>query len=151
MYTPQQAGICSPASDHWPSDTGPPKGITKGSPPCLCSRGTFCQLPLHACSNWVTTTQAPGFRLGVTSSGSLPGLSRPQVGLSGPLPCSANTCLPSMYHLNRNLLIHSTFISISCMSGTRWQPGSVPVLREVTVQRDGKTVSQSYKLVVFTK
>lgn len=56
-----------------------------------------------------------------------------------------------MYHLNRNLLIHLTFISISCMSGTRWQPGSVPVLREVTVQRDGKTVSKSYKWVIFTK
>lgn len=61
--------------------------------------------------------------------------------------------LPSQ-HLSyepKLLLIHSTFISASYMSGTRWQPGSVPVLREVTVQRDVKTLDKSYKWAICTK
>lgn len=84
------------------------KGNAMGSPPHLCPRGTFCQMPLHAHSSlltasWVSARASP-------PPGSLPGLSISQAGISAPLPYSTDTCLPSPDHMNQNTFIYSTFI-----------------------------------------
>lgn len=81
----------------WTADpkTQLPSGSTVGSSVPLLTHA-FCQVPLPTCSSALSATQA--FGPDVTSSWEPSWTLHTQAGINVPLPCSANTCLPSTCH-----------------------------------------------------